>query len=192
MLRSPYRSDRNPALAAPAPVWFGSDGNVCGSAVWIRCEAKTTRTTPPKKMMTKSRRTVAPRSLSLASRVRRRSLTLRLEAQVSASRKVKERLIAAITALPLLKWLRFISFIKTKTPAPENDRWCSTALFHKGKQCNNRDQHLWETHVFRKLIELYKQWTTWCWGHYSSVQDGSSLSKNLKKKLAKSHINQTP
>ena len=28
-----YRSDRNPALAVPAPVWFGSDGNVCGSAV---------------------------------------------------------------------------------------------------------------------------------------------------------------
>lgn len=68
----------------------------------------------PRKMMRKSRRTVAPRSLSRASRVRRRSPTLRLVAQISAGSKVKVRLTAVIAAVQLLKWLRFILFIKAK------------------------------------------------------------------------------
>lgn len=113
-LRSTYHSDRSPALAAPAPVWFGSDGNACGSAVWLRCEATTRTTTSPKRMTTTSRHTVAPRSLSLASRVRRRSLTLRLQAQMSTSIEVKLRLMASIAALPLFKCLRLISLIKSE------------------------------------------------------------------------------
>lgn len=77
-----YHSDRNPALAVPAPVWFGSDGNVCGSAVWSRCETRMMMMMWTK-MTTRTPRPPAPHPLSLASRVRRRSLTLKLKTQVS-------------------------------------------------------------------------------------------------------------
>lgn len=102
IIRSPYRNDRNPALAAPAPVWFGSDGNVCGSAVWTRRETRMMTMIIRKKMMMtmmKTPHTVAPRSLLLASRVKHRFLTLRLETQINTSTRVEIRLIAAITVL---------------------------------------------------------------------------------------------
>lgn len=102
IIRSPYHNDRNPALAAPAPVWFGSDGNVCGSAVWSRRETRMMTMIIRKKMMMmkmmmmKTPHTVAPRSLLLASRVKCRFLTLKLETQINTSTRVKIRLITKI------------------------------------------------------------------------------------------------
>lgn len=119
IIRSPYHNDRNPALAAPAPVWFGSDGNVCGSAVWSHHETRMMTMIIRKKMMmmmmTKTPHTVASRSLSLASRVKRRFLTPRLETQINTSTRVKVRLIAAITVLYKCNCVLFRVFLNKST-----------------------------------------------------------------------------
>ena len=89
---SSYHSDRNPALAEPAPVWFGSGGNVCGSAVWSHRETRMRmRTRTKMTTMIKTPHSLAPHPPWLASQVKHRFLTQRLQTNRSTYKKNTER-----------------------------------------------------------------------------------------------------